>query len=87
MKLLFENEITIHKITILKKELDILIKERDKNQKIFDEVCDNIDNYTGEFVDNASAKLSILLDRSDTIYRKLNKLNELFDELRSILMN
>ena len=87
MKLLFENEITIHKILILKKELDILVKERDKTQKVFDEVCDNIDSCTGEFMDNASSKLSILLDRSDTIHRKLNKLNELFAELRSTLMN
>ena len=89
MKLIiFEHEIIIKKFFILKKELDILIKELDKNQKIFDEICDNIDgNITRQYIEEASAKLSIILDRSDNIYQRLFILNKIFSELKSKLMN
>jgi hypothetical protein len=59
-----------------------------KNQKIFDEICDNIDgNITRQYIEEASAKLSIILDRSDDIYQKLFILNKIFSELKSELMN
>ena len=88
MKPLFENEITIKKIIILKRELDNLIKERDKNQNLFDNLCDNIDRgINGDYVNSISAILSAIMDKTDAIHKKLNALNKTFTEIRSQLMN
>lgn len=84
----FENEITIKKLSILRNELDVLMKERDKNEKIFNDLCDALDTpISGRNVEEATIQLSILLDRSNVIYEKLHILNAVFSDLRSELTN
>lgn len=86
--MIFENEITIKKLLILKNELDILMKERDKTEKLFNDLCDALDTpVSGRHIEEASAQLSVLIDRSNTIYVKLDILNKVFKDLKCTLTN
>jgi len=88
MKLLFKNYNTIEKIAILRKELDDLNREREKNQKIFNNLCNNLENNMCERdYEEGSIQLSILLSKADDIYEKLNQVNEVFKELKFELSN
>jgi len=79
---------TINKLAALRRELDSLNRERDANQKIFNELCDKLeDNMCERDYEEGSIQLQVILAKADDIYEKLHQVNETFKELKSELSN
>lgn len=85
----FENEITIKKLALVKEAIATVKKEHARNEKIFNELCDSIGDtvVSGELLQNASLKLTIILERSDSLYEKLHELMLILEDLKSELLN
>lgn len=84
----FYTNFTINKLVILKKSIDVLAKELKENDKAFNKLCDGLDeNPMQNNLQEASLKLTLILEKSDSIYKKLLELQEIFKDLKSELSN
>lgn len=84
----FNNYTTIHRLIILRKELDELNRQRYINQDAFNKLCDRLeDNMSERDYEEGTIQLQILLAKADEIFEKLQKFNAIFRELKSELTN
>lgn len=84
----FDNEITIKKVALIREEIEILKREHSRNEKIFNDLCDSLDGVvSGDLLQEASLKLTIILERADSIYKNLQDLMKIFEDLKSELLN
>ena len=79
---------TFEKLALLRKELNLLNKQREINQKAFDDLCNNMeDNMSQRDYEEGCIQLQIILSKADDIYGKLNQVDEVFKELKFELSN
>jgi hypothetical protein len=88
-KIPYANLPRINKLQLLYEETLRLKKEYEANQKRFDDLVASIDEgpLTGKGLQDATIKLSFILDKSEELWEQIAAANILFNEAKSELVN
>lgn len=84
----FNKEMAIKKLLLVKQEIKMLLVRQANNQRVFDELCDNLDNVvSNNTLQEASTKLTLMLDQAEMLKSHLEELNAMLKDLEAELKN